>query len=293
MYWSRTMKNKIVVLLEILLIGGALLYYTIFVMIPDYKKSLGSSDRFVKSRLYQNMVEIEIDGKTDFALLFNQEEEIYHMFFFDNSSVFLYNKNIENQSIENGLERIFPILIENQLLHEKSSVVIYRDQDTYYDVFKNNWDQLLLKYSITTETFEKVKKIEDKARELDISTESLSSMLLEMDFYSKEIVKDSDLEEIVLLNDETSKEFSNHVYHKIEDMVFKKQIKNQNRDEVDINISLVPADSKMQYYPTSNSWYYVLDGKVYAMIEFTDGVKKYTYCYQGSIDSRTEGECKS
>ena len=287
------MKKRFVVLFEIFLIVIGLLYYTFKIMMPEYRNQKGSSDQYIKSDLYSNMIEIQIDGETDFALVLNQEGTIYHLFFFDNSSVFLYNKNIENKNIEDGLSIMIPILIEKQILHDNSSVVLYRDKDSFYDVFKTNWEKSLLKYSIQVDTSHQIRTIEEKANTFNINTDSFSSMLFEMDFYSKEMVKNFEEEENIVLNNGNAKTFADRVYQKIESVVSDKQIQNINRENVEIDISLIPADRQMKYYPTHNSWYYVTNGKVYAYIEFIDHDQKYAYCYQGSIDIRTEGECKS
>ena len=284
------MKNKLVVLLEIFIIIGVMLFYMIKVMIPEYRESQGSSDSFVRSSYVINMIEICIDDTTDFALLLNQKGDIYHIFFFDNSSVALYNKNIESQSLEKGLGMILPILIENNLLHEGSKVEILRAKDDYYTSFQTSWSDLIRKYSITIETSEKVQGIDEKAMELGIDTSSFASMILDLDFYSKEIIKDAK-KETVVLNKDTSLRFANTVYKKIEDMAREKNISSLKKEEVEIPLSMIPADTNQDYYPTNRSWYYIEDGKVYAFIEFQKDLVSYSYCYRGSIDEKVEGEC--
>ena len=284
------MKNKLVIVLEICIILGALLFYIVKVMIPEYRESQGSSDSFIRSSRVANMVEIRIDGTTDFALLLDQEGNIYHLFFFDNSSVALYNKNIESQTIDKGLKIIVPILIEKNLLHEGSKVELLRAKDENYTSFLTSWSDLIRKYSITTNTLEKVQGMDEKAMELGIDTSSFASMVLDMDFYSKEIIKNTEKESITL-NKETSLEFSNTIYKKIEVMAREKNITSLDKDKVELAISMIPADKNHDYYPTNRSWYYIEEGKVFAFIEFQNDMNTYSYCYKGSIDERMEGEC--
>ncbi|MBP5678999.1 MAG: hypothetical protein J6X28_04150 [Bacilli bacterium] len=285
--------NKKGMLLEFLLVIVLLVLYTIFVVYPDYKKSQGSSDAFIRSDDYENMIEIRINDQTDFAYILNSKEQVYHLFFFDNTSSILYNKNIEYQSIEKSIATTIPILIENQYLKNGDSVTILRASDTLYPQFQKSWDKIILQYSLVIETSEKVQTLEEKARELGMDTSSESSMLLDLDFYSKEFAKERPKEVYVPLTEESSKEYANSIYLKIEKMVKEKNITSLDKGEADIDLSLVPADSSHLYYPTSRSWYSVRDGKVYAFIEFQDKEKFYSYCYQGSIDLRVKGECES
>lgn len=287
------MKKYGKLLFEIIVVFIAIIYVMITMVIPDIKKSQGSSDSFIKSSKYSNFIEVKIDNKTDFAIITDKEGKIYHLFFFDNTAVFLYNQNIENRSISSGLERIVAILIENQLLNSNSSIEVIRDNDKYYSEFKNNFINLLNKYSINNSIIEKTQSIDIKANELEMDSNSISELLLEMDFYSKEIVKDSNISISEEMNSNNSLKYANKVYKKIESDIYQKNITNISKDEVDIAITLIPGDSNNKYYPTSNSWYYVKDKKVYAYIEFINDNQKYSYCYNGSIDIRMEGECNS
>lgn len=288
------MKRKyLIMILEIVLISVALFYYVIKIMIPEYRASQGSSDTFIRSSKYQNMIEVVINETTDFGIILDKEGKINHLFFFDNSSVVLYNKNIENQTIEVGLHKMIPILIENHLLSSGSSITIYRDKDDFYSSFEKIWDELIRKYSVETNILEKVQSINDRAIQLGIDTTSFESMMVDLDFYSKEMIKNYKEDNKTELNQVTSKELANKVYMKIENMVMDEKIHDLDRDKVDISITMIPADSNHNYYPTGKSWYYVKDGKVYAFIEFLEDDKSYSYCYSGSIDLRVEGECSS
>ena len=59
------MEKKIFVVFEIVLIIGASLYYVFKEVIPEYKSSMGSSDRFIKTSEYKNMFEFNIDNNAN------------------------------------------------------------------------------------------------------------------------------------------------------------------------------------------------------------------------------------
>lgn len=280
-------------MIEILVVFIAIIYCMITIVIPEYRESQGSSDSFIRSSRFQNMIEVRIDDKTDFAFVLDKTGIVYHLFFFDNTSVFLYNQNIEGSRIDVAISRVIPILIENELLQNTSSIEVLRDNDEYYPEFQKKWMEVLSKYSLSNSSLEKVVGIEERGKELNMESEDLSNLLLEMDFYSKEIVKNSSIEPFVKMTKENSYKFTNEVYKKIETYIFEKNIVDQKKDEADLSISLISGDTSKKYYPTTNSWYYVENRKVYAYIEFMDDGMVYSYCYQGSIDSRMEGECKS
>lgn len=286
------MKEKFLVLFEVIAIFAVLIFYLVRVAIPEYQESLGSSDSFISSNKYQNMIEVRIDGRCDFALVLDSKGNIYHLFFFDNASTILYNKNIENHNISDGLSIMVPILIENSVLTSSSFIEVFHVNEKFYSDFRSTWDNLLLKYSIDTSTLEKVISLEERALELGFDADSNSSILMNMDFYSKEFVKNTNYE-VSKFDLESSKKFANQVYRKLEDYVSKKNITSLEKNHSEVSISLIPADSNMKYYPTTRSWYYVVDGRVYAFIEFQEKDKSYSYCYSGSIDSRVEGECVS
>ena len=56
------MKEKVVIILEIVFILGAFLFYIIKEEIPELKRQYGSSDKIINTKRYQNMIEINIDN---------------------------------------------------------------------------------------------------------------------------------------------------------------------------------------------------------------------------------------
>ena len=282
------MRNKAIILLEVIIVIIMFAWYISTTLIPELKQKFGSSDTFINSNLYNNMVELNIDD-TNFILVLNIREKIYHIFFLESTSLVLYNKNIENNTIEDSINRTVELLIENDILKQDSSIVVTRYNDKSYDTFINSFKSTLNKYHIDKEIIEKENTIDEKARELGISKD-----LLDFDYYSKNISGIGKTQNnTTQVKSSNYKELSKNVYKKIEEYVYNNNIDNLAQDNSELLITYIPCDKSLKYYPTNSSWYYVENKKIYAYIEIDiDGIVK-GYCYQGSIDLRSEGECAS
>lgn len=290
------MNKKILVLCEILFILGASIFYIIKEVVPELKEEFGSSDVLIKTDYYKNMVEFKIDNATNFGLVINEDKEIYHLMFFDKNSVCLYNQNIENSSVDKGLISIVKLLIENDYLKSDSIIKLTKYDNYYYDEFKKTLFAVFKKYNLNIKLIENNSSLKQKSEDLRLdSKKSNEEILRDMDYYSKEFPREYSNKSIkkaeLVINGENSKSFTNNVYKTIEDYVSKKGITVLERNNTELVISMIPADSEEKYYPSGNSWYYVNGGKVYAYIEIIDNNKKYGYCYKGSIDLNVKGEC--
>lgn len=279
------MNKKLVILLEIVLIIVGITYYVVKIGIPEYKASMGSSDPFINSKKYNNLIEIKINQNTDFGIIIDEDGNINHLFFFDSSSVFLYNKNIENMKLDKGLKSIIKILMDNSLLSDESSCEIVRVNDKYYSNFMIVWKSML-----NCNNTEKKTNLKDIAESFGIYEDSTSSILWNLDFYSKDIVSNSKFYKSSSIDNSSSRSYADFVYNKLLNIRDKKNITNMKREDVEINISLIPADEDLTIYPTPNSWYYIENGKVFAFIEFVRDGNSYSYCYKGTSDPM-EGEC--
>ena len=77
----------IIVLIVIIIVG-------IFLKgIPELKKSLGSSDKFITKKNYEDMVEFDINNNLNFAVVI-KDNKINHILMYDEKSVILYNQDI-------------------------------------------------------------------------------------------------------------------------------------------------------------------------------------------------------
>lgn len=284
------MEKKIIVILEILIIGVAFLAYTFKEAIPEYKKTIGSSDKFINTEIYNKMYEFNIDNKINFSIIIDENNNIYHMFFFDKEAACLANKNIENNKLEEGLKKIYIGLIEKDYLTNTSNINIIRydnKENIIYDLVSNLNRFYNIKGSINIVD----STIENKINELKLETDS-ESYLKDLDLYSKEYIR---LTKNVVLSKEESintREYSDNVYSKITNYMNMNGISDLNINDTTLVINMIPGDEEYKYYPSINSWYYVKDKKVYAYIEFIindNNVKG--YCYEGSIDLVKEGVC--
>ena len=67
-------------------------------------------------------------------------------------------------------------------------------------------------------------------------------------------------------------------------------IDNQEINNSNMPIQYIPGDNENKIYPTSSSWYYIENYKVYAEITIA-GTQNYTFCYNGSQQDKKEGRC--
>lgn len=291
------MSKKILYFLEIFIIILASIYYIFKEVIPDYRKNIGSSDKMINTSIYKNMIEIKINNKVNFAILINDESKIYHLLFFSENALCLYNKNIENTEIYDGLEKIVKLLIENNLLDNFSNIKIIKYNDFYYKNFLNNFKLIFNKFNLKSDFFEIESNIKEKLLDVDLivkDEKDLENILINLDFYSKELIKSYKGKistKYSMLKDEDVLSLSNNVYKKIEKYVIDNKIENLEKDNDELVISMIPIDSYLKYYPTTNSWFYVKDKNIYAYIELNLNEKNYKYCYNGSIDLVKEGVC--
>ena len=292
------MEKKLRIIFELVFILGAFVYFTIKLVIPDIKEQFGSSDRFINTSSYVNMFEVNIDNNIRYALVVNNEEKVYHLMFFDLKSTCLYNKNLEGNSIEIAVMDSLRIINSKNYIKDSSNIIVTRYGDEYYDDFLKDFKYYLRRYSNNFNIIEKNNTLSNLRDELQLDyTESDEAILKEIDLYSKEfarirknsISKIDDDEQYI--NNDNAKIYCNNVYKKIEKFVSSNNVLNMDRNNPILQISLIPADDNLKYYPSTNSWYYVKDGKVYAYIEIIDGESSYKYCYNGSIDLNKEGEC--
>lgn len=288
------MKEKVVIILEIVFILGAFLFYIIKEEIPELKRQYGSSDKIINTKRYQNMIEINIDNNIDFSVIIDNDKRIYHLMFFNKDSVVLYNKNIENNYFDIAIDNIVRNLIENDYLKNNSEIVITKYSDVYYGEFINSFKNILKKYSLNNNIKEDTSNLVEKAHMLNILDAGTSTILLKMDYYSKEmklLYNTKNNKTINVINKNNSKKYTDNVYKKIEKYILENNIKNLKKNDTMLLINNIPADSDGKYYPTNNSWYYVDNGRVYAYIEIQNNESIYKYCYKGEIDLTNEGEC--
>lgn len=288
------MSKKILILLEILVVLIISVCYIVLEVIPEYKKNLGSSDYFIETENYLNMIELKV-GEVDFAVILNNDEMIYHIFFFNENALCLYNKEVEDNSVSRAIDKIVKILIESNYLSNTSIFEVTRYGENYYNEFKKDLLKILTKYDLNTNILESSSTLAEKAKFLDINSGDLKEEILRnIDYYSKEYSRNlnNNIDRGTSnLTEENGLELTKMVYKKIEGYINLNGIENLQKNNTEYIITTVAADIDNRYYPSSNSWYYVKSGKVYAYIEIVSGSKKIGYCYNGAIDLYKKGEC--
>lgn len=291
------MNEKILYIIEAIGLLVVFLLSVVFIGIPEFKNSLGSSDHFIDTNNYEDLVEIQINGTPNFGIITNKNK-IVHLFFFDNPATCLYNKEIETKTISKGMKIIIDQLIENNYLKQDDTLTITNYNNKSYSTVKSSLEKELVEQNITISLIEKNNTIIERAQELNITATEESKALKEIDLYSKNIIRHNKNTESKkttttskILDETLAKTYANNVYLKIEENAKNQNITNQEKDSTNLPIHLIPGDPNMNYYPTTDSWYYISDSKIYAYIKFTSETDTYSFCYTGSIDNYKKGEC--
>ncbi len=282
------MEKKLRILFEVGFVLALVGYYIIKVMLPEYRERYGSSDTFLRTKNYHNMYEMKIDQSVHFALVLNDKKQIYHIFFFNKEAKVLYNRGIENHSIEDALHKTISLLVERGYLKEDSIITLIRFGEGNYSEFLTSLYSNLEEYHIEKNVIEKQHSLEQLAQELHVEGNSNTEILRNLDYYSKEMI--GFLTDEVEKEDMDTLEYSKSVYQKLMNYIEEKNLDSFEKEKPPFPIQMIPA-AQEEIYPTGNSWYSYQDGKLNAYIEFSKDNERYGYCFQGSIDSYKKGEC--
>ena len=291
------MSEKIQTRLAILVVVVAIIAGIFIKGIPEIKKTLGSSDKFLTEKSYGDMVEFNINSNTNFAIVM-LDNKVNHIFMFNEKSVILYNKDIENNSIEKAIEMITNLLINGELLNKSSSITLTAYENIYYNKVKQSFINELQKNKFNITIDERTSTIEKKVERLEIEYDKNDDLISKLDIYSKNIISmyknssntSSNVEEKAITKEE-SKVFANNVYQKLENYVITNNIGEQAKNNTSLPINLIPASSEQTIYPNLDSWYYIENKRVYAYIAFDTKDTTYGWCFYGGIDNYKEGEC--
>lgn len=286
-------KNIIQIILVFILIIGVL----IFKEIPEYNKSKGSSDIYIDLEKYTDIVEITINNKPNFALVIT-ENKISNILFFDEQAMCLYNQDIEGTSINKGVNKVIEILIENNYLKQDYFLILTKYKSPSYNKIKESIMKSLNSLNTTVTLQEENKTLEEKGKDLSITTIEENELLKEIELYSKNVIRHyknnvSGITQIKpeVITEETSREYADNVYKKIENYVRTNNIINQEKEDLTLEITKIPANNQGTIFPDETSWYYIQDKKVYAYISINHNNKNYSYCYKASIDDYKKGKC--
>ena len=292
------MKEKYKNILQIVIVFILIICALIFNVIPEYKASQGSSDKYIDAENYTDIVEVKVNNKPNFALIIT-DNQISNILFFDQESLCLYNQNIEGLSIKDGTKKIIELLITNDYLKQDYFLILTKYKNKSYEKTKQYLLTALQDLSVTVNVQEESSSIEQKAKENNITDKDEISSLKEIELLSKDIVRQhnndvsyqSTINKPENITQDNSREYTDTVYKKIESYMRSNNITNQTIDNQTLEITKIPANSKGNVFPDSTSWYYIEDSKVYAYISITINNNNYSYCYQASIDVYKKGQC--
>lgn len=287
------MKNKLVIILEVLIIFGCFIFYLIGIAIPEYKESKGSSDRVISVVDYKGMYEFKLDSGINFMVVLDKRDFVYHLMFFDNNSQSLYNQNIENNNLDKALLKIIEILIKDDYLTNDTNLSII-SYDINKELLENSLIKAYKKYNLNYNVSFSESNVQFKANMLGIRVQANhEDYIRNLDFYSKDFIRTFRADKVIkrIKNDFSNKSlnYALLVYEKLEEELDLGVISNSMTDVSGIILSSIKLDNDIS--PTTNSWFYVENDKIYAYVEFLDNNKKYGYCFNGSKDSVREGEC--
>ncbi len=266
--------------------------------IPELKKTLGSSDKFITSKNYDDMVEFDINNNLNFAVVI-QSKKINHILMFNEESVILYNQDIENNSISKSISMITNLLINSNNLTQTSQVTLTSYENKYYNEVKQSFINELKSNNYNNITIlEKQTTLEKKVKRLEIEYSKKDDLISKLDIYSKNIISSAKTNEnsysateSKTISKEQAKEYANNVYKKLENYVITNNIGEQDKNDTSLPINLIPASSDNTIYPNLDSWYYIKNKQVFAYIAIDTKDQTYGWCYNGGIDNYKEGEC--
>ena len=266
--------------------------------IPELKKSLGSSDKFITKKNYDDMVEFDINNNLNFTVII-KDNKINHILMYNEKSVILYNQDIENNPINKSISMITNLLINSNNITQTSQVTLTSYENKYYNAVKQAFLSELQSNNYNNITIiEKQTTLENKADRLEIEYSTKDDLVSKLDIYSKNIISrsksssnDYNTTETKSISKEQAKEYANNVYQKLENYVITNNIGEQDVNDTSLPINLIPASSDNTIYPNLDSWYYIKNKQVFAYIAIDTKDQTYGWCYNGGIDNYKEGEC--
>ena len=284
----------------VLVVIIAVALVVVFKSWPEYQATLGSSEKWFSEKNYKTGIEIKIDMGPEFFMVINEEKQLSYIFIENENALSLVNKDIEGKQLKKAIPEIFQILLTNkQLENNKITIVNYGDRNIYEDTLTLIKDTLT-KNSKTNQIIEQTSTLEQKATEENLEEKEQSQVLWTLYLRSREFMDQAEEEKQPTAENKTETQkitkdmastYANSIYQKIVTYMINSNIKNQSRDNGNLPIQYIPGDSENKVYPTTSSWYYIENYKVYAEITIASQNNNYTFCYQGAIEEKKEGLC--
>ena len=292
------MNKKLTIWLYILEVIGVLIaiaLVVIFKFIPEYQASLGSSEKLFSYQNYKTAIEIKITSGPEFFMIIDKTDRLSYIFIENEKASFLANKNIEGKKLENAIDTITELLEKNNYLKtEKITIINYNENETFnkiVELFQKN----MIEIGRNCEIIKQQSTFQEKAKLINFDQNDEEKILWALYLKSRELMENIDdinveLEEQIITKD-MAEIYADAIYQKLTTYMITKNIKEQAKDDMTLPIYYIPGDSNNQVYPTTDSWYYIEDYKVFAQISIASKATNYIYCYEGSEELKKEGSC--
>lgn len=285
---KKNQEEKIIKIIKIAVIVLILVLTAIFKTIPELKKIAGSSDNFINYDEYEATIGIRTKTGTNIILVI-ESNKVTNIIFLDNTSLCLYNKDIEKKDLKIAINKIVDTLISNQNISENSIILVKYSDNKYYEDTKKILEKLVNVEEInetlqqTAKLYQGIEVYEDDKLELE-----------SLDTYSKRLIKDYKNTQIIeelenKMTEEEATNYSKRVYEKLS--YYAKNVPNQSKTSTELPITQIPANTELTIYPSEESWYYIENNQVYAYIKFKSTQNDYDFCYNGSINNIKKGKC--
>ncbi len=282
-------------ILEVVVILIIIIYLAITKYWPEYQESLGSSEKLFLPSIYATGVEIKITTGPELFLVIDKEEKVAAIFFENEQATYLANQEIENKSITKAIPKIIQILIDNKLLDNNTITIInYKDRKVYDKVLTKVKETLTANNKVVAIT-ETSSSLQQKSQEEGLEEAEDDDILWKLYEQSMDILNNDSIEpetnNTVDLTKDLASVYADTIYQKLMTYRVNLNLKDQEINASNMPIQYIPGDSENTIYPTSDSWYYIKDYKIYAEISFKGEKQQYTFCYQGSLEEKKEGNC--
>lgn len=281
--------------LEAVVVVIVVFYLAFTKVMPEYQKSLGSSERLFKISNYETGVEVKITQGPSFFLVITKNNEVSNIFIENELAGVIVNQNIEGKTIEKAIPQIIEILINANLINNQIiNVINYNNQEVYKNVLQLMKNTLEINQK-TSQIIESNSTLQQKAIELNLQEKEDNQILWTLYLNSANKIsslpkKTSTITSTSKINKESAEKYADEIYQKLITYTMNANIENQEINNERVPIQYIPGDTSNTVYASSDSWYYIKNHKVYAQITIT-GEKNYTFCYTGSIKDKKEGDC--
>ncbi|MBQ2640181.1 MAG: hypothetical protein IJF92_05440 [Bacilli bacterium] len=283
------LEKKLSSIFVVLVIIGFILY-PIITKLPKVISNFGLNN-VLHYKNYKTMIEFDIKDGPDFAIVLDRNNKVLTHLCFNDKSIIINNKNIDNINYKKSINIIFKKLYETDSINNDITITYYDN----YSLMNNTTNKVKnnLNNNIDINIKQKKSKLISKAKKLNIKETKYNRIIIMLNMYSSEVINESKKKDRVVnkkIDIDDYKEYSKVVYNKLEKYKSVNNIVNQDINDSKFKIYNIPASDNI--YPDNDSWYYIKDNRLYAYIRFVFKNGIYDICYTGSVENFNEGSCE-